>query len=148
MSEHLIELLKVEMKILNDAADIFKRSYNICKEIGLKDEYSLEELDHFEALTSRFARLSDILIQKIFRLVEELDLEISGTIRDRLNLAEKKELIVNAETFVKIRLLRNEIAHEYMPQAFIHIFAQVVKWAPELLETVSNIQVYTKKFQK
>ena len=39
------------------------------------------ELEHFESLTGRFARLSDLLIQKIFRLIDQLDLEDLGTVR-------------------------------------------------------------------
>ena len=32
--------------------------------IGIKEEYTFDELDKFEALTSRFARTSDMLIQR------------------------------------------------------------------------------------
>ena len=44
-------------------------------------------------MTSRFARLSDIIIQKIFRLIESLELEEPGTVRDRINQAEKWGII-------------------------------------------------------
>ncbi len=60
----------------------------------------------------------------------------------RINRAEKKGLIPNAEIFVKIRILRNDIAHEYMPEAIQQIFQRVMKWTPELLKCVDNIKQY------
>ena len=145
MNKKLIELLKKELELLDDAASILKRSYEICKQIGVKTSYPFEELDHLEALTNRFARLSDILTQKILRVIDELDLETAGTPRDRLNRAEKKNLISSVESFTKIRLLGNEIAHEYMPHAIQQIYLQVMEWTPSLLESVGKIKDYTQK---
>ena len=54
------ELLLRELKLLDEANKILVYSYEACSEIGLKENYTLEELDKFEALTSRFARKSEI----------------------------------------------------------------------------------------
>jgi uncharacterized protein YutE (UPF0331/DUF86 family) len=148
MTENLLELLKEELKLLDDAAKILKRSFEMCRKFDAKKPYPIEELDHLEALTSRFARLSDILTQKVLRLIDEIDLETPGTMRDRLNRAEKKEIISNAESFAKIRHLRNDIAHEYMPQAINEIFLKVIEWTPVLLKTVEAIHQYTKVHYK
>ena len=86
--------LKQELGDLEKARDILLYSYQKCRNIELIDGLSYEEQDSFEALTSRFARLSDIIIQKIFRLLDILDLEEEGTIRDRINRAEKKGLFI------------------------------------------------------
>jgi hypothetical protein len=90
--------------------------------------------------------LSDILIQKIFRLVDELDLDSHGTIRDRINRAEKKELIVSSDIFIEIRMIRNEIAHEYLPEAIHDIFGKVLALTPHLLEGVERTIRYCKKY--
>ncbi|MBM3198684.1 MAG: hypothetical protein FJZ58_05460 [Chlamydiae bacterium] len=142
MTKQLLTILKQELNTLEDASNILTRSYEICKQIGQKENYPLEELDHLEALTSRFARLSDLLMQKIFRIVDELDLETPGTVRDRLNRAEKKRLISSADSFIKIRILRNDIAHEYMPQALWQIYKQVMEWTPCLLDAVGEVKQY------
>ena len=60
-------------------------------------------------LSARFARVSDILVQKIFRLIDILDLEDSGTVLDRINRAEKKDLVGSAREFIEIRELRNRV---------------------------------------
>lgn len=58
-------------------------SYQRCEALETKENYTDEELEHFESLTGRFARLSDLLIQKIFRLIDQIDLEDQGTVKDR-----------------------------------------------------------------
>lgn len=143
---HLAEILIQELADLENARNIFRYSFEKCSGIGLKSEFTCEELESFEALTSRFARLSDMIIQKILRIYDELDLEESGTVRDRINRAEKKRIISSADDFIQIRVLRNEIAHEYKPEAVGDMFAQVMKLAPTLLESVDKITSYSKKY--
>jgi len=103
------KLLELEIKLLEDANKMLVYSYDVCREIGIKPNYTFEELDRFEALTSRFARTSDILIQKIFRLIDILELEGLGTVIDRINRAEGRNLINSAEVFKKIRRLTSNV---------------------------------------
>lgn len=141
------QLLDIEMKLLEDSANMLKYSYDICSDIGIKEEYTLEELDRFESLTSRFARTSDILIQKIFRLIDVIELELPGTVIDRINRAEKRGLISSAEIFKDIRRLRNEIAHEYIPSAIEEIYKKVLRLTPYLFESLEKIKQYIDRYE-
>jgi hypothetical protein len=140
-------LLVNELQLLKDAREVLLYSYNKCDVIGIKESYKPEELESFESFTIRFARLSDILIQKIFRLVDELDLDTQGTIRDRINRAEKKELIVSSDVFIEILIIRNDIAHEYLPEAIHEIFERVLLLTPHLLEGVERTIAYCNKYK-
>ena len=140
--------LRPELDALENARDILGYSYKKCSGIGEKIGFSPEELESFEALTSRFARLSDIIIQKIFRLFDILDLEEPGTVRDRINHAEKKGVIKSADEFIQIRILRNEIAHEYRAETIYDIFEHVMKLTPTLLKSVDRILLYSEKYFK
>lgn len=73
---------------LHNASKILRHSYDKCRRIGLQEGLNADELESFEALTSRFARLSDMIIQKMFRLLDHSELEESGTARDRINRAK------------------------------------------------------------
>lgn len=145
MTGELRALLAKELKLLDDAADVVRYSFTKCTGIGTKADYSLDELDSFESLCSRFARLSDIITQKVFRLIDELALESHGSVRDRINRAEKRGIIESAETFVAIRMLRNDIAHEYLPEAIRNIFKKVMTLTPPLLSSVAGIKEYCAK---
>jgi hypothetical protein len=68
------------------------------------------------------------------------------TIRDRINRAEKKELIGSNDFFVEIRMVRNEIAHEYLPEAIHDIFGKVLQLTPALLDGVERSIAYCRKY--
>lgn len=145
MTEELKKLLEKELQLLDDASQVLGYSFAKCRNIGIKDDYTPEELESFESLCSRFARLSDIMTRKIFRLLAEIALEQPGTVRDRINRAEKWNLIESAETFVDIRIVRNDIAHEYLPEAILDIFKKVLALTPSLLRGVALTMDYGRK---
>ena len=102
-------------------------------------------MDQFEAFTSRFARMSDMLIQKVFRLLDKIELVDDGTIRDRINRAEKKGLIESADMFIQIRIVRNDIAHEYHIETLKDIYKKVLELTQYLLDCTEKISAYCKK---
>ena len=102
MNKALKELLKKEMNDLKNACDSLEYSYARCRSLTIKTGLDYEIMERFEALTARFARLNDIMIQKIFRTLDTLDLEDRGTIRDRINRAEKRGVIESTDDFVEI----------------------------------------------
>ncbi len=138
-------LLKQNLDLLDEFIELLKYSYAWCSGIGIKISYSFDELDKFEALTSRFARISDIVLQKVFRLIDILELESDGTVIDRINRAEKREIIDSADIFKKIRSLRNDIAYKYVNEEIRKIFEKVLIYTPELLATIEKAKRYCKK---
>ncbi len=144
----IIKVLAEELKLLEEASKTLNYSYLKCSKIGIKKEYSDVELESLDSLTSRFARLSDILIQKIFRMIEKIDLDEEGAVRDRINNAEKKGLISNADTFIEIRELRNIIAHEYIPEAIKKIFVSVLEFSPVLINSFELVKNYCREKYK
>jgi uncharacterized protein YutE (UPF0331/DUF86 family) len=138
MTEIKQRLLTEQLQLLDKSVDVFSYSYKRCKEVNEKPKYSEQDLERFESLTGRFARLADLLVQKIFRLIDRMDLEDQGTVRDRINRAEKKGLIESAEQFVLIRELRNTIAHDYDPIAIEKMFLAVLDFCPILIDAVDR----------
>lgn len=147
MTEELQELLKKELLSASKSVKLLQDSYDKCQKIGLKSVYSSQDLESFEALTARFSRLSDLLLQKIFRLMDTLELINDGTLLDRVNRAEKRGILGSAKEFTQMRLLRNLIVHEYETDEYTHIFKDVLKFTPFLLECVKNTTQYCNKFQ-
>ncbi len=141
MTETKLKLLEQQLRLMHRAAKGLNWSLQRCLPLDNK-HLDAEGEEKFETLTARFARVSDILIQKIFRLVDELDLESPGTVRDRINRAEKKQLIDSARDFVVIRELRNAIAHEYEESALLQIHAEVLRLTPLLLAVPARVEQY------
>lgn len=146
MRPHEKQLLQKELQILDKAAAMLKHSFETCKSIENKSDYTLAELDLFEALTSRFARLNDIIIRKMFRLIDRLDIEPEGTVRDSINRAEKKNLIDNTDQFGSAREVHNIIAHEYLLENMSLLYRKVMVGTPILIEVVERIKNYCKRY--
>jgi len=143
MNKKLVHL-EDEIKLMNDASSILEYSYKKCVKIKSKKLFTLKELDAFETLTSRFARLSDIIIQRVIKSIHLMDLDEVNTVRDSINLAEKKKLIKSAKSMVEIRELRNSIVHEYLPDIIKSIYIRTLKLTPLLLNDVTLINSYCK----
>lgn len=114
-------------EIIERAHANLQRTYDEVQKINLDkvekiQEIEWEALKDIESLTARFARLSDIHSQKFLRLVDRIEAEMDGSIIDSFNRAEKRQLIDSAEDFINIRDTRNDIAHEYVPEALLNIF--------------------------
>lgn len=146
MTEELLEILKKELASLAKSTMLIQASYERCSKIGDKSAYSPSELEAYEALTARYSRLSDLLIQKVFRIIDTLELVNEGTLVDRINRAEKRNIIASAKEFTSLRLLRNTIVHEYEPDEYTRIFKDVLKVTPILLDSVEKTNQYCQKF--
>ncbi len=117
-------------------------SYDKCKAIGGKKEYDLEQQESFEALTSRFARTSDILTQKVFKSILIFLQEDMKTIIDMANFLEKLEIVDKADELLNIREIRNQIAHEYVEPDVKSLFMDVLHYTPQLGNIIKNVKAY------
>ena len=90
MTREKIELLQEEVTNLQLAAAHLEYSVERCSNLIGQNGLPPEQLERLESLTSRFARLAELLIQRIFRLVDEIELTGGGTILDRIYRAEKR----------------------------------------------------------
>ena len=78
MTKVKIELLQEELAGLQRAAAHLEHSIERCRSLIGQDDLPPEQLERLESLTSRFARLADLLIQRIFRLLDEIELTGGG----------------------------------------------------------------------
>jgi len=137
-----IEELKNLLALLDKSETGFEYSIGKCNFIGIKDDYSFEELDAFEALAARFARISDILTQKLLTLIFIIIKETPLTTIDKINLAEKYGIIKSADDFLAIRELRNEISHEYKSSDILSLLQEILKMSNILLNEAANVKKY------
>ena len=135
------EELTEDLNRLDRSVEMLKYSLQQCRKIGIKEDYSLEELDRFESLTSRFARTSDIYTQKVMKGIILVLREEANTFIDRANLFEKLE-IASAEDLKLIRDLRNEISHEYKVDDIAEIFEAVMEYCDKLIEVIDKTKVF------
>jgi uncharacterized protein YutE (UPF0331/DUF86 family) len=146
MNKDHVEILKEKLGWLKQSTDWVRHSYEQCILIGVKNEYSKDEFDKFENLTSRYARTTDMLVNQALRSLDTVELVDSGTIIDIMNRAEKRGIVESSQTLHELKGLRNEIAHEYQIAQIEQFFEPVLKAAPILLKIIDNLRFYSEKY--
>ncbi|MBC2742009.1 MAG: hypothetical protein HGJ93_02905 [Desulfosarcina sp.] len=141
----VLQQLEESRCLLDRALETLRYSFSKCNSIKEKAVYCLKDQESFEALTSRFARASDILTQKVLKTLFTLIQENPKTFLDAANLLEKIEIIENADDILNIRELRNQIAHEYVIDDLQALFSDVLRFVPELERVASNVNEYIEK---
>ena len=101
-------------------------------------DYNFEELESFDSLTSKFNRTSDIFTQKVLRTTWMLLHEPFAPYIDMVNKGEKMFLIKSADQMIEIRDLRNQIAHEYIPEAILELVPEVIVQTSLLIENIEE----------
>ena len=123
-------------------------SFSEVEIIGLKPEYEVSEFDSYENLCSRFSRMIDFLVRKIFRSIDAVEFESQGTLIDTVNHAHKRGLFEDIDTIRQIKDLRNEIAHEYIDDALQDLFEDIVRLTPLLIKITERTLAYTQQYQR
>ena len=132
-----------------EISERLQREFEICDKHILRINEALKELSDILPLTAesyasldseqircldqfifRFSKLQDAMGAKIFRyLLEYLDEDVAALpMRDILNRLERFRILPDANEWVYIRELRNEIAHDYplMENDVVHILNELL----------------------
>ncbi len=145
MTDLRVELLREEIARISQAADHLGWSLARCAALHNQASWTAEDLERLESLASRFARLSDLLTQRVMRLADEIELESSGSLLDRIHRAEKRGWVESDGQLVRIRELRNLIAHEYADEKLAEIYRAVFQLAPVLLGAVPKVSAWAQR---
>lgn len=142
MKDKLQKNLTYNLSLLDKSAKTLALSLQKCKKISVKKEYSFEESESFDALSSKFSRTSDIYTQKVLRSVFSLLRERQTTLIDMANRAEKLELITSAKELFTIRDVRNEIAHQYVEEVLFELYVKVLDTTDILFSSIKKTKFY------
>jgi hypothetical protein len=137
MSREIIQsVLKANLGLLDQALLSFGKSLEKCQSLDLTAHRSFEMEESLDALTSKFARVSDIFTQKVLKSLVLLTREDAPTFVDRMNLCEKLGIISSATDLIEIRDLRNQIAHEYLTENLTEIYGDCMVLSGKLLAEI------------
>jgi hypothetical protein len=112
-------------------------------------QISQMEMALFDQLIYRFSKLQDSMGTRLFKqLLEALEEDVSGLpFIDILYKMEKLNLLENAKHWIKLRQIRNNVAHEYPFYKEVQI--EELNLLPEevirLKNIWKNLEVYSKR---
>ena len=144
MKQKLLE----DKKLLEKQLEWLNISYKQCTKIGTEKEYTVDEFGLFETLCSRYSRGIDFLIRKIFRTLDEYELENQGTLIDVVNRAHKRNLFESVDQIRMMKDVRNSIVHEYIEVNLAGVFAEVLEYSCVLMQIMQNTLNYIGEIEK
>jgi hypothetical protein len=105
----------------------------------------MDDSDALDALTSKFARTSDIYTQKVLNTVLKLKRVDAPTFVDKMNACEKIGLIEESAKMIQVRDLRNEISHEYWMDQLREYQVLTLEFVPILARNIEVTREYLEK---
>jgi hypothetical protein len=90
------------------------------------------QLESAEAFTGRFARCVDLLVNKVLRGLDRVEMQPEGTLLDVVNRAEKRGFVTRAQELREMKDVRNIIAHDYAGAKAAEIFSYCREQKPVL----------------
>jgi uncharacterized protein YutE (UPF0331/DUF86 family) len=119
--------------------------YSFQQVAGLSDALEAateEQLESAEAFTSRFARSVDMLVNKVLRSLDRVELKPEGTLLDVINRAQKRGLVARTEELREMKDVRNMIAHDYAGAKAAEIFAYCREQKPVVDAICDRVAAY------
>ena len=138
----IAEKLRQDAVLLRKQLEWLEYSYDACRGIGIRDEYSIDEFGKFETLCSRYSRGIDFLIRKAFRTIDAYEFENQGTLIDTVNRAHKRGLVESVDRIRIMKDIRNTIAHEYIEAALSEVFDEVLESTDTLIGMIRRTADY------
>jgi len=103
------------------------------------------ELESAEAFTSRFARSVDLLVNKVLRSLDRVELKPEGSLLDVVNRAEKRGFVSRAIDLREMKDIRNMIAHDYAGAKAAEIFAWCREQKPCFDSICNRVDAYVQQ---
>ena len=100
------------------------------------------EIESLEALSNRFARTVDILLNKVLKSLDMLELEDVSRNLDIVIRAEKRNFIDDYNYIIELK----DLSHEYIEDYIIDKYKEILKNITSIVSIYKKIVNYTKKF--
>ena len=139
--ENIQSVLAFNREILGKSLPSFIQSIKKCQALELTLPMPFEVEESFDALTSKFSRVSDIFTQKVLKSYIMLTREDAPTFIDRMHLCEKLGLIPSADDMIAIRDMRNLIAHEYLTENLLEVYQESLALSEKLLMAIQTAKM-------
>jgi uncharacterized protein YutE (UPF0331/DUF86 family) len=104
-----------------------------------------KQLESAEAFTGRFARSVDLLVNKVLRALDRMEMKTEGTLLDVINRAEKRGFMGQSEELREMKDVRNIIAHDYAGAKAAEIFTYCREQKPVFDAICERVAVYAKQ---
>jgi hypothetical protein len=133
-------LILKEFDDLKRGAYLLKASIGKFKPYKVRKIYSPLELEYYDSLAFRFEKAVELFLHFFKGLESYHSGKVSDTLRDRLLFIQKLKIIDSIDFWIEARLLRNKVAHDYLPEQLKDIYREIFKKSRTILKYMNNIE--------
>ena len=146
-SEALQTLLRQYRDKAKKALELYLHSARRVSSFDLNVLKTPEDLEPYDALAERFERAVEITLNPLLKSIELAETGASSeTIRDKLNLAAKLNLIDDVDLWLEMRAVSNRIAHDYLPERIQTVQDLLrTRYREEIEKFIPRLENYLKK---
>lgn len=128
------DLILIEFEDLKKVVNLLKASVNKFVPYDTQKIYTPDELEYYDSLSFRFEKSIELSLNFFKGLEIFMNFETSDTLRDRLLMMQKIDIIDDLAFWIEARILRNKVAHAYFPEQLKRVLKKIVN---KLIKTVA-----------
>lgn len=139
------EFILQNFKDLQKSASLLSGSVKKYKPYSSRAKYTPKQMEYYDALSFRYEKTVEVALYFFRSLESYLYSAESDTLRNRLLTMEKLGVICSAEKWLEVRLLRNRVAHAYLPAELKVIYAKIIAFSGLILKDFKQAEAYIAK---
>src|SRR4030067_986412 len=127
---------------LKKAITLLKASVKKFKPYKVEKIYSPKGLEYSDSLSFRFEKSVELVLNVFKGLELFLYAKGSDTLRDRLLSMQKLDIVDSIDFWMEARILRNKIAHSYLPELLREMYDEIIDKSQIIFESVERLRKY------
>jgi hypothetical protein len=142
------DLILKEFSDLKKGVYLLNASIKKFKPYKVRKNYTPVELEYYDSLAFRFEKAVELFLHFFKGLESYHSGKVSDTLRDRLLFMQKLKIIDSIDFWIEARLLRNKVAHDYLPDQLKDIYREIHNKSVSMLRYMGNIEGHMKSVKK
>lgn len=136
------KLILIEFEDLKKVVILLKASVDKFVPYDTQKIYTPDELECYDSLSFRFEKSIELTLNFFKGLEIFINFETSDTLRDRLLMMQKIDIIDDLEFWIEARILRDKVAHAYLPEQLKDIYSEIENKSPVIFSCLKKIANY------
>ena len=136
------DLILQELEDLKRTIALFRASIKKFKPYKTRKIYTPDELEYYDSLSFRFEKSVELTLSFLKGLEIFAYAKTSDTLRDRLLIMQKLNIIDSIDFRFEARILRNKITHTYIIGKLKDLYDEIFKKSKIVFKTFERIERY------
>ncbi|MBR9690969.1 hypothetical protein GOV08_04770 [Candidatus Woesearchaeota archaeon] len=136
------DLILQELEDLKRTIVLLRASIEKFKPYKTRKIYTPDELEYYDSLSFRFEKSVEITLSFLKGLEIFVYAKTSDTLRDRLLIMQKLNIIDSMDFWFEARILRNKITHTYITGKLKDLYNEIFGKSKIIFKTLEGIERY------